>query len=215
MCCRYYIEMSPELRLIVQEMNRAPLTSRMIDKLGRGVTTEGEVRPADIVPVIAPAPSGTKKVFPMRWGFTARGIDRPIVNCRVETAAANPLWKGPWISHRCIVPASYYFEWEHLLSPSGKPKLGSKYIIQPRGSDVCYMAGLYRIEEYRGLKYPVFAILTRPPSQPLSHLHDRMPIVFPPEAIDAWIQPKVDPTTLLKSALTDLVLERSDEGSAD
>ena len=68
MCCRYYIEMSPELRPIVQEMNRAPLTSRMIDKLGRGVTTEGEVRPADIVPVIAPAPSGAKKVFPCVGG---------------------------------------------------------------------------------------------------------------------------------------------------
>lgn len=209
MCCRYYMEMSPELRPIVEEMNRAPLTSRMVDKLGRGVTTKGEVRPTDIVPVLAPASSGEKKVFPMLWGFTAKGVDRPIVNCRVETASTKPLWKEAWKSHRCIVPASYYFEWEHLVSPSGKPKTGDKYMIQPRGSEVCYMAGLYKIEEFRGLKYPVFSILTRTPSQELAKLHDRMPVVFPTEAIMDWIRPDGDPAKMVKAALTDMVFEKA------
>ena len=115
MCCRYYMEMSPELRPIVEEMNHAPLAAKMRDKLGKPLTTEGEVRPTDIVPVIAPSPSGTRKVFPMLWGFTAKGVDRPIVNCRVESAAEKTLWKEAWKSHRCIVPASYKFRRDRAI----------------------------------------------------------------------------------------------------
>ena len=43
MCCRYYMEMSPELRPIVEEMNHAPLAAKMRDKLGKPLTTVGEV----------------------------------------------------------------------------------------------------------------------------------------------------------------------------
>jgi putative SOS response-associated peptidase YedK len=209
MCCRYYMEMSPELRPIVEEMNRAPLSSKMRDRLGKPLSTEGEVRPTDIVPVIAPSPSGNRKVFPMLWGFTAKGVDRPVVNCRVESASEKPLWKDAWAKHRCIVPASWYFEWEHLLTPSGKSKTGDKYMIQPRGAEMCYMAGLYRIEEFRDLKYPVFAILTRTPSQELSRLHDRMPLILPASSIDSWIQPDADPSVLAKAAVTDMVFEKA------
>ena len=209
MCCRYYMEMSPELRPIVEEMNHAPLAAKMRDKLGKPLTTEGEVRPTDIVPVIASSPSGTRKVFPMLWGFTAKGVDRPIVNCRVESATEKTLWKEAWKSHRCIVPASYYFEWEHWITASGKPTTGDKYMIQPRGTEVCYLAGLYRLEEFRDLKYPVFTILTRTPSQELSRLHDRMPVVLPAELIDSWIQPNADPTVLVRASVTDMVFEKA------
>lgn len=209
MCCRYYMEMSPELRPIVEEMNRAPLAPKMRDRLGKPLTTEGEVHPTDIVPVIAPSPSGNRKVFPMLWGFTAKGVDRPVVNCRVESASEKPLWKDAWNSHRCIVPASWYFEWEHLHTPSGKSKTGDKYMIQPRGAEMCYMAGLYRIEEFRDLKYPVFAILTRAPSPELARLHDRMPLILPASSIDSWIKPDADPSVLMKAAVTDMVFEKA------
>ena len=53
MCCRYYMEMSPELRPIIEEANRSALKERIVDKLGRPLITEGEVRPTNIVPVIA------------------------------------------------------------------------------------------------------------------------------------------------------------------
>ena len=145
----------------------------------------------------------------MLWGFSARGADRPIVNARVETAPRKPLWKEAWAKHRCIIPASWYFEWEHLISPSGKPKTGDRYLIQPRGLEVCYMAGLYRLEEFRDLKYPVFAILTRAPSPELSWIHDRMPVILPAERIDEWIRPEGDAGEIVKAAVTDMVYEKA------
>ena len=209
MCCRYYMEMSPELRPIVEEMNRSPLAARMRARLGKPLTTEGEVRPTDIVPTIAPDPSGAGKVYPMLWGFTAKGADRPIVNARVESAAQKPLWQESWKAHRCVIPASWYFEWEHIPTPSGKTRAGDKYMIQPQGSELCYLAGLYRIEEFRGFKYPVFAVLTREPGRELARLHDRMPVILPREIIDDWIDPDSDPGVLVRSALTDMIFEIS------
>ena len=79
-----------------------------------------------------------------------------LVNARVETAAEKPTFKEAWEKHRCIVPASWYYEWEHLTGNSGQKKVGDKYMIQPRGSSMTWLAGLYRIED--GL--PVFAVLT-------------------------------------------------------
>ena len=52
MCCRYWAEESPELREIVEDMNRSPLGKKWQNT--SAVKTYGEIRPTDVVPVIAP-----------------------------------------------------------------------------------------------------------------------------------------------------------------
>ena len=71
---------------------------------------------------IAPNSKGEKCVFPMQWQFTARDNKRSLFNARLETANEKPTFKEAWHSHRCIIPASYYFEWNHFKSPDGKVK---------------------------------------------------------------------------------------------
>ena len=61
MCCRYWADESPELRAIVEEMNRSSLVRKWQEKTQ--VKTRGEIRPADVVPVIAPNRSGQRDVF--------------------------------------------------------------------------------------------------------------------------------------------------------
>lgn len=100
---------------------------------------------------------------------------------------------GDGSRHRCIVIASYYFEWSHIHKPNEKIVTGDKYAIHPQGSMTTYLAGLYRIEEERGLKYPVFTVLTRSPSKELMIIHDRMPVVLPGEAVNDWINPGANP----------------------
>ena len=130
MCCRYYVEMLAELRPIVEEAAGSALKERMVSKLGRPLVTEGEVRPTDIVPVIAPNRSGARAVFPMVWGFSLPRSSSPLVNARVETAGTKPTFKESWERRRCIIPASYYFEWEHVLNAAtGKTRTGDKYTL--------------------------------------------------------------------------------------
>ncbi len=207
MCCRYCLEKDlPELKDLFDTVLRSALAAKFVDTHCRPLITSGEVRPTDIVPVIAPNSSGVRSVFPMQWGFMAPNNRRTLFNARVETAGSKPAFKDSWKSHRCIIPASYYFEWEHFKTSDGKEKTGSKYAIQPAGYTVTWLCGLYRIEE----GYPVFVILTKEPTVELSRIHDRMPLMLPEDKIDAWIDPYSKPEELLPYALSDVVLEKTE-----
>ena len=207
MCCRYWADESPEIREIVEEMNKSPL----VDKWQRttGITTYGEIRPTNVVPVIASNRAGARAVFPMKWGFTGRTL---LMNARTETAPVKPTFKEAWASHRCIIPASWYYEWEHLTGNDGRKRTGAKYLIQPKGSDMTWLCGLYRIEN--GL--PVFVILTREPGDEIRFIHDRMPLIMPGDYVNDWIKPDVKPEELLDAALTNMVYEKveNDRNSA-
>lgn len=204
------MELSPELRPYVETANRTPLRQKMVSKLGKEFKTSGEIRPTDMTAVIAPNASGGRTAFPMVWGYHIKGIDRPVVNARVESAKDKSSFSDDWRRHRCIIPASYYFEWEHFKRPDGKIKTGQKFAIQPKGATVTYLAGLYRIEEERDLKYPVFTVLTREPSTELAKIHNRMPVILPGDAIDDWIKPDADPEKIVAEALTDMVMEKAE-----
>lgn len=209
MCYRFYIDVmddkDKELREIIHAAEKSLLAEKFRNKLSKPLVTSGEVRPTDVTAVIAPGRNKPKAVFPMKWGFTLKGSKQPLVNARVETAAVSPTFKNEWLSHRCIIPASWYFEWEHFKISDGKVKTGDKYSIQPKGATVTYLCGLYRFEE----DYPVFTVLTREPSEELARIHDRMPLIFPKDIIDEWIRPDAKPEELIQFALTDMVFEKS------
>ena len=210
MCTRYYVELSPELRPYVERAKHSRLNTRMVSSLGKEFRENGEIRPTDMVTVIAPSATGGKTAFPMVWGYHIPGVDRPVVNARAESAKEKTSFAEDWRKHRCIIPASYYFEWEHLKRPDGKVKTGQKYAIQPKGSSVTWIAGLYRMEEKNGLHYPVFTVLTKEPSAELRKPHDRMPVILPESAIDDWIRPDSHPEEIIKNALSDMVMETAD-----
>ena len=199
MCCRYWTDESPELRPIVEEMNRSPLMRKWQDKAK--VKSYGEIFPTDVVPVIAPNRSGLRTVYPMKWGYSGKSL---LMNARSETAAEKPTFRDDWARHRYIVPASWYFEWEHYPGSDGKKHTGDKYLIHPKDSAVTWLCGLYRIEN--GL--PVFVILTREPGETIRFLHDRMPLIMPDELVTEWIRPDRKPEELLPRALTDMDFEK-------
>ncbi len=208
MCTRYALEKDlPEIKGIIDVVSRSRLTQKFIDTHARPLITNGEVRPTDIVPVIAPDSKGSRAVFPMQWGFTSRDNKRTLFNARVETAGQKPTFREAWQSHRCIIPASYYYEWKHFKSPDGKVGTGDKFAIQPKGLTVTWLCGLYRIEN----GYPVFVILTKEPTQELAGIHDRMPLMLPENMIDEWIYPKSNPSEIIRNSLSDMVIEKCSE----
>ena len=206
MCTRYYMDdASTELSEIIEAVKQSALVDKFINKFAKPITTSGEVRPTDIVPVLAPDKKGDRAVFPMRWGFHNPSHNSTVFNARVETAGSKPTFKDAWKSHRCIVPATYYFEWEHFKSPNGRTKTGDKYLIQPVNSNVTWLCGLYRIED----GFPVFVVLTTEPHKELRRIHDRMPLIIPDGKVDEWISPESDPDALLPYMLTDMVIEKA------
>lgn len=208
MCTRFYVEPETDDTMeIIEEMQRSSLTRKFIHA-GSAILTSGEIRPTNVVPVLAPDRYGKTTAFPMKWGFQIPGRSL-LVNARTETAAQKPTFRESWEKHRCIIPASWYYEWEHMVSSTGQKKTGDKYMIQSRNSSMTWLCGLYRIED--GL--PCFTVLTREPSEELKKIHDRMPLILPKELLDEWINPRTRPEDLLEYTLTDLVAEKVDNYS--
>ncbi len=198
MCARFYMEESPELRPFVEKMNRSPL----LELFGAGAVTEGEVAPGCVSPVIAANKLGRSTVFPMRWGYTGRTL---LINARSETAAVKPSFADGWAHRRCIIPASWYFEWEHFSDERGRKRTGDKYRLRPAAPGPVYLCGLYRMEE--GL--PHYVILTREPSPGIRFIHDRMPLMLPEKAAGEWVRPDARPEDLLGAAEGEIVFEKA------
>ena len=204
MCCRFFIgEFDPELAPVLKAALNSPLLPRFQKAHPAPLVQAGEVRPKDLVAAVASDRQRKPAVFPMVWGFTIPGRSAPLVNARVETASEKASFRESWRQHRCAVPASWYFEWQHLPTRDGRKTVSVKYAIQPREASVTWLCGLYRIED--GLPY--FVILTREPSPDVAHIHDRMPLILPREAVREWINPDIDPAEVLPLAATSLAAE--------
>lgn len=190
MCGRYYIESEDsvlELMAIIDEVN---------SRSKAGPVKTGEIRPADVAPVIANNRSQRQSAFAMRWGYSMGDGSRPVINARSETAASKLMFKDGMAQRRCLIPASHYFEWEKC---DGKK---TKYAIRQNDSELLYMAGLYRIEHGTD---PVFTILTRQPAENIAFIHDRMPVILPAAAIGDWLNIRYDAEEVLKAATTEVM----------
>ena len=208
MCCRYYIDPDSEIEPYIRAAERSPLKERLERELSKPMLTSGEVRPTDLVPVIAPDKSRIPTVFPMVWGFHLPDSKVPIINARIEIAREKATFRDSWENRRCVIPASYYIEWEHLTTASGKKKTGEKFRIQPEGSSIVFFAGLYRIEEIKGVKVPVFTILTTEAAKEVRFIHDRMPVMLAEDDADRWVGMSAGTKTLPKVRMTNYWLKK-------
>ena len=202
MCTCFHLASETDgLRQIIEAVLASRLVGRF-GKAGKKVRTSGEIRPTDVVPLVAPDKEGGRSAFPMQWGFRMPGGSL-VVNARLETAASKPSFRDSWMSRRCAIPASWYCEWEHRIGPNGRTTVGAKYAIRSSSAPMLWLCGLYRMEN----DLPVFTVLTREAVASLAWLHDRMPLILPGARVDEWIRPDTPPEELLPFALTDLVAD--------
>lgn len=118
------------------------------------------------------------------WGFVpswAKEKGRAPINARGETVATNGLFRSDFRTHRSIVPASGFYEWDR----SKKPR--QPYFIRRRDEAPMAFAALYSVP-------PAFpdmtcAIITCGANPLISRIHDRQPITLPPKSFDAWLDP--------------------------
>ena len=107
MCTTYFLEDSRALRGIAQAAAHHKLRERISAKLAQPVVTQGEVRPGDIVPVIAPDKSGEGHVYPMVWGFSGKSSLIPRLDTELLAETKNTILLDAWYRHRCLIPASW------------------------------------------------------------------------------------------------------------
>ncbi len=139
---------------------------------------DDDVRPGEAVLTLR-REGGRNRAERARWGFTL-GDKRYVINARLETAAEKAAFRDALAHTRCLVPADGWYEWPER---GGPPTLLTRADGRPLA-----LAGLVQ-EGPSGA--PELVILTTAARPELATIHDRMPVVIPPDAEDAWLDPAV------------------------
>ena len=156
------------------------------------------------VPVLAVQPSssevqsGRNTARLMRWGMTGarnpctRGSSRPLFNARGETVHRLPSFRQPFRERRCLVPASGFYEWRQDEAGGRTPV----WFYHEEESTVAF-AGIWSTERAGAGDIDACAVITCGANELVAPVHQRMPVILPPEAYDDWLSPDTDAGTLL------------------
>lgn len=151
------------------------------------------VAPTQGAPIVVPRDGEGRVFLTARWGLIPHWVKEPsafrstLVNARAESAHEKPSFRDALKSHRCVVPASCFYEWKAAEEKGPK----QPYLIRRRDGAPMALAGLYARREER--EPPAsFVILTTRPNALTALLHDRQPVILPITALDAWLDPALD-----------------------
>jgi putative SOS response-associated peptidase YedK len=156
------------------------------------------VAPTDEVYAVAASKEGdTRRLGSFRWGlipFWAKDekVGARMINARAETILESSAFKRSFTNRRCIVPADGFYEWEAV---PGQKRKQPWYVTRSDG-DVFAFAGLW--DSWRPTRgsdegrLVSCSIITTDANDAIRPIHDRMPVVLPPSAWDAWLDPKND-----------------------
>lgn len=147
------------------------------------------IAPTEDAAVIRERAEGGRSLDLLRWGLIPSWADDPsignrLINARAESVTQKAAFRDAFHARRCLVPVDGFYEWEK--TPQGR----QPYYIRVRGGEVYALAGLWEHSESRETG-PIesFTIVTTDSNELVRPIHDRMPVILPQEAYDAWLDP--------------------------
>jgi putative SOS response-associated peptidase YedK len=138
----------------------------------------------------------TRRVETMRWGLVpfwakSASVGSKMINARAETLATKNAYKSALSKRRCIIPADGFYEWKKI--PGQKTK--QPMFIHRADGDRFAFAGLWEVwrDPERPDDPPLHSctIITGAANDAIQPVHDRMPIMLPPDAWDTWLDREV------------------------
>ncbi|MGH3826025.1 MAG: SOS response-associated peptidase [Pseudonocardiaceae bacterium] len=155
----------------------------------------------------------------MRWGLVPHWAKDPavgsrLINARAQSAASKPSFRDAVARRRCLLPADGWYEWRRAAGRAGNSGWGPRkqpFFITPADGSGLAMAGLWstwRPPDATAPPLVTCAVLTTDAVGPLAEIHDRMPLLLPAPAWQAWLDPdRADPGELLAQPLAVPALE--------
>ncbi|MGB2712441.1 MAG: SOS response-associated peptidase [Conexibacter sp.] len=133
----------------------------------------------------------------LRWGFVPPWAEDPavgfkMINARSETVAEKPAYRDAFRTHRCLIVADGFYEWQrdgarqpfHITRGAGEPFA---------------FAGLRTAwKDPRGEWLRTCTILTTQANDAISAIHPRMPVILARGAEREWLDPATPPQRLVE-----------------
>jgi putative SOS response-associated peptidase YedK len=140
-----------------------------------------------------------------RWGLVPSWAKDPsignrMINARAETLSSRNAYKRALVRHRCIIPADAFYEWQ-IRELEGK-RQKAPYVIRRRDGSPLAFAGLWEVwHDAEDQPLRTCVIITIEANRLLAPIHDRMPVVLPPDAWDEWLDPENQDVSRLQKLL--------------
>ncbi|MCR5336938.1 MAG: SOS response-associated peptidase [Lachnospiraceae bacterium] len=187
MCCRFFWDNDT--------------ADRLKEELGDHFSIEGydrehfgmaDVHPQDMAHVLLKSDEEKKLALKkMVWGFKALTGKDVLFNARAETADVKPSFSEALAYHRCLVPASGFYEWDARKN---------KATFRSVDGSILYFCGIYRLDDNADR----FTILTTDANVSMAPIHDRMPLFVGKDRIMDWIGRDESYRDILKSVMPEL-----------
>lgn len=172
-----------------------------------------EARPTNTVPVVLESPTqpgwrleGARWDLARPWQKELRRSGPPLINVRSETVTEKFAWAVQ--RRRCLIPATGYWEW---AGPKGARQ---RYLFQDPDGDVLAFAGVSswwkdpdKTDDDPSRWVLTAALMTMDAVENLASIHDRNPVMVPPDFWDEWL----DPATTGDQALVEAAVNASRE----
>ena len=153
------------------------------------------VAPSTFQPVIRESrEDGSREMLLMRWGlipfFTKdiasfKGVST--INARAETVPTAPTWREPFKKRRCIIPASFFYEWKKLDAKTKQP-----FAFSVAGNSMFAFAGLWDAwKDAQGHWLQSFSIVTTSANELMASVHTRMPVILHQRDYDRWLSREI------------------------
>jgi putative SOS response-associated peptidase YedK len=184
MCGRYTIIASPEaLRALFRYEEQPNFPPRY---------NVAPTQPIAIVRLV----DGKRQFALVRWGLLPSWVKDPktftlLINARGESAAEKPAFRAAMKRRRCLIPADGFYEWQ----AAGDRK--RPFYVRAKSGAPFAFAGLWETwTGPNGEELETAAIVTTRANRTLSPIHERMPVIVPPEGFELWLDgANVDATT--------------------
>lgn len=133
---------------------------------------------------------GKRVAQPTFWGLIPswakdRSMGNRMVIARADTAFEKPAFKRAMLARRCLIPVDAFYEWQGASGEPGR----QPWAVRLRGGQPFTLGGLWEYWRPEGEEEGVvsFAVLTTDPNATLAPIHDRMPVIIPPNQWRAWL----------------------------
>jgi putative SOS response-associated peptidase YedK len=140
-------------------------------------------------PVAVASNDGKNRLDYFVWGLIPSWAKDPqigsrMINARGETLAEKPSFRSALRRRRCLILADGFYEWRQ--EPGGKRKT-PMYIRLADGTPFAF-AGLWEVwRPPDGSEVYSCTIITTEPNSLMASIHNRMPVILPPESYPAWL----------------------------
>lgn len=160
------------------------------------------IAPTQMIPAVLEN-EGKRIVENLKWGLIPHwskddSFASKLINARAETLANKPSFRDAFKTHRCIIPATGFYEWDKKSSGARQP-----YYFYLKDKNVFGFAGLWSewTDKESGDVIETCTIITTEANKVLEPIHERMPVILKSDKYDEWLDEKENDTDKLQKLL--------------